>query len=36
HQRTPLIIGSRENVALVESFIQEREREQATATAAVS
>ncbi|MCM1984173.1 class 1 fructose-bisphosphatase [Lyngbya confervoides] len=26
HQRTPLIIGSRENVALVESFIQERTR----------
>ncbi|MEM9906552.1 MAG: class 1 fructose-bisphosphatase [Cyanobacteria bacterium P01_D01_bin.44] len=36
HQRTPLIIGSHENVALVESFIQERKREQATATAAVS
>ncbi|MEM9162739.1 MAG: class 1 fructose-bisphosphatase [Cyanobacteria bacterium P01_F01_bin.4] len=36
HQRTPLIIGSRENVALVESFIQERKREQATATAVVS
>mgnify|MGYP002777078136 FL=1 len=29
HQRTPLIIGSREDVALVESFIQERSREQA-------
>ena len=27
HARTPLIIGSRENVALVESFIQERDRE---------
>jgi fructose-1,6-bisphosphatase I len=26
HQRTPLIIGSREDVALVESFIQERMR----------
>ncbi|NEP18315.1 MAG: class 1 fructose-bisphosphatase [Leptolyngbya sp. SIO4C1] len=31
HQRTPLIIGSRENVALVESFIQEEERERAAA-----
>lgn len=30
HQRTPLIIGSQEDVALVESFIQERSREQAT------
>ncbi len=29
HQRTPLIIGSTENVALVESFIQERQREAA-------
>jgi fructose-1,6-bisphosphatase I len=28
HDRTPLFIGSREDVALVESFIQEREREQ--------
>ncbi|MDA0265650.1 MAG: class 1 fructose-bisphosphatase [Cyanobacteria bacterium] len=28
HQRTPLIIGSREDVDLVESFIQERIREQ--------
>lgn len=27
HARTPLIIGSRENVALVESFIHERDRE---------
>ncbi|WP_448560739.1 class 1 fructose-bisphosphatase [Trichothermofontia sp.] len=29
HQRTPLIIGSPENVTLVESFIQERQREAA-------
>lgn len=28
HARTPLIIGSKEDVALVESFIQERDREQ--------
>lgn len=28
HTRTPLIIGSKEDVALVESFIQERAREQ--------
>ncbi len=28
HARTPLIIGSQEDVALVESFIQERAREQ--------
>ncbi|TVQ18803.1 MAG: class 1 fructose-bisphosphatase [Leptolyngbya sp. DLM2.Bin15] len=28
HARTPLIIGSQEDVALVESFIQERTREQ--------
>jgi fructose-1,6-bisphosphatase I len=28
HDRTPLLIGSREDVALVESFIQERVREQ--------
>jgi fructose-1,6-bisphosphatase I len=28
HQRTPLVIGSREDVALVESFIQERLREK--------
>lgn len=28
HARTPLIIGSKENVALVESFIQERARER--------
>jgi fructose-1,6-bisphosphatase I len=27
HARTPLIIGSRENVALVESFLHERDRE---------
>jgi fructose-1,6-bisphosphatase I len=31
HQRTPLIVGSREDVALVESFIQERAREQTAA-----
>lgn len=29
HQRTPLVIGSREDVSLVESFIQERLREKA-------
>jgi len=29
HQRTPLVIGSTEDVELVESFIQERLREQA-------
>lgn len=29
HQRTPLIIGSPEDVALVESFIEEHQREQA-------
>jgi fructose-1,6-bisphosphatase I len=28
HQRTPLVIGSPEDVKLVESFIQERLREQ--------
>lgn len=28
HQRTPVIIGSKENVELVESFIQERAREE--------
>jgi fructose-1,6-bisphosphatase I len=28
HARSPLIIGSKEDVALVESFIQERDREQ--------
>lgn len=28
HARTPLVIGSQEDVALVESFIQERQREQ--------
>jgi fructose-1,6-bisphosphatase I len=27
HARTPLIIGSKEDVALVESFIQERARD---------
>jgi fructose-1,6-bisphosphatase I len=32
HQRTPLIIGSTEDVALVESFLSERTREQAFAT----
>jgi fructose-1,6-bisphosphatase I len=31
HMRTPLIIGSNEDVALVESFIQERKREQQAA-----
>lgn len=30
HARTPLIIGSQEDVALVESFIQERAREEET------
>ncbi|PSN17287.1 class 1 fructose-bisphosphatase [filamentous cyanobacterium CCP5] len=30
HQRTPLVIGSAEDVELVESFIQERQREQTT------
>ena len=30
HARTPLVIGSKEDVALVESFIQERTREQQT------
>ncbi|NER81367.1 MAG: class 1 fructose-bisphosphatase [Leptolyngbya sp. SIO1D8] len=30
HERTPLVIGSTEDVALVESFIQERIREQAS------
>jgi fructose-1,6-bisphosphatase I len=30
HARSPLVIGSKEDVALVESFIQEREREQHT------
>jgi fructose-1,6-bisphosphatase I len=32
HMRTPLVIGSREDVALVESFIQERLRETREAT----
>ena len=34
HARTPLIIGSQEDVGLVESFIQERERELAADAAA--
>lgn len=33
HARTPLVIGSKEDVALVESFIQERAREQEELTA---
>lgn len=33
HARTPLVIGSKEDVALVESFISDRQREQVTATA---
>ncbi|AFZ30191.1 D-fructose 1,6-bisphosphatase [Gloeocapsa sp. PCC 7428] len=32
HQRTPLIIGSKENVALVESFIQQQAKEQSEKT----
>ncbi|MCA1991434.1 MAG: class 1 fructose-bisphosphatase [Coleofasciculus sp. S288] len=36
HQRTPLIIGSNEDVALVESFIQERAREAQETTMARS
>lgn len=36
HQRTPLIIGSNEDVALVESFIQERVREAQETTMARS
>lgn len=37
HERTPLIIGSKEDVALVESFIQERVRErEAVATTKTS
>lgn len=36
HTRTPLIIGSKEDVALVESFIQERTRESKEAIAAGS
>jgi fructose-1,6-bisphosphatase I len=36
HQRTPLIIGSKEDVALVESFIQERARDAEAATIARS
>lgn len=33
HERTPVVIGSSEDVALVESFIQERIREQESLTA---
>ncbi|NJP11648.1 MAG: class 1 fructose-bisphosphatase [Leptolyngbyaceae cyanobacterium RU_5_1] len=33
HARSPLVIGSTEDVALVESFIQERSRQQTEATA---
>jgi fructose-1,6-bisphosphatase I len=36
HQRTPLIIGSREDVALVESFIEERSRMQEDAAKVAS
>lgn len=36
HARTPLIIGSKEDVALVESFIQERARESEEAAIAAS
>lgn len=36
HQRTPLIIGSREDVALVESFIEERSRIQEEAAKVVN
>jgi Fructose-1,6-bisphosphatase len=36
HARTPLIIGSKEDVALVESFIQERAREAEEAAMASS
>ena len=36
HARTPLIIGSKEDVQLVESFIQERQLEQRPAPAGVS
>ncbi len=35
HARTPLIIGSQEDVALVESFIQERQRELSEVTASL-
>ena len=34
HMRTPLLLGSKDDVALVESFIQDRLREQDTASAA--
>jgi fructose-1,6-bisphosphatase I len=30
HERSPLIIGSKENVAMVESFIQDRSRNSRT------
>jgi fructose-1,6-bisphosphatase I len=33
HQRSPLIIGSKENVAMVESFIQDRARNPRTVQA---
>jgi len=36
HQRVPLVIGSTENVAQVESFIQERERMNEDAIAMAS
>jgi fructose-1,6-bisphosphatase I len=36
HTRTPLVIGSKEDVALVESFIQERARESKEAIASRS
>jgi fructose-1,6-bisphosphatase I len=36
HTRTPLVIGSKEDVALVESFIQERARESKEAMASRS
>lgn len=36
HARSPLIIGSKEDVTLVESFLQEQRREQAVSTKAVS
>jgi len=30
HERSPLIVGSKENVAMVESFIQDRSRNPRT------
>lgn len=36
HARTPLVIGSKENVTLVESFIQERSRQMGEASAAIN